>query len=187
MKVYIYKEAHMPAKTTTTAATRTTTQTVRINGARVRLTTKDGRVTMKPAPVEEWLLQAAIVRALRSMPEYAATAAGAKPGTFTLAGDFNAARRSMREAAKAKATGLTPGEADLRLYIYGGRLALIEVKGGAAVSKAQRERHALLAALGFTRQAVLRATTPEDAAAQAVALVRGWLANNDNTKTTTAA
>lgn len=166
----------MPAKTTT--------QTVRINGARVRLVTRDGKVTAKPAPVEEWLLQAAIVRTLRTMPEYVDDAAKVRHGTFTLAGDFNAARRSMREAAKAKATGLTPGEHDIRVYLSGGRLALIEVKGAAAVSKAQKDRHALLAALGFTRQAVLRATTEDEAADKAVALVRGWLADttvaNDN-------
>lgn len=170
-------------KNTTKNTTRTTTQTVRINGARVRLVTKDGKVTMKAAPVEEWLLQAAIVRALRALPEYVDDAANVRPCTFTLAGDFNAARRSMREAAKAKATGLTPGEHDVRLYMAGGLLALIEVKGAAAVSRAQKDRHALLAALGFKRQAILRATTEDEAATKAVTLVRGWLeknADNDN-------
>lgn len=160
--------------------TRQHVQTVRINGARVRITTRNGRVTTKPAAPLEWELQAAMVRALRAMPEYVDDAADVRPGTFTLAGDFNAARRSMREAAKAKATGLTPGEHDLRIYLDGGRLALIEVKGTAPVSKDQRKRHALLDALGFTRQAVLRVATEEDAAAQAVALVRGWLAGNEN-------
>jgi hypothetical protein len=155
----------------------TTTQTVRIAGKRVRLVTRDGVVTTKPAGEEEWVLQAEIVRQLRALPEFVDDAAHVRPGTFTLAGDFNAARRSMREAAKAKATGLTPGEHDVRLYLDGGRLALIEVKAERTpVSRVQKDRHALLAALGFTRQTIIRATTPDDAAAQAVELMRGWLA-----------
>lgn len=165
----------------------TTTQTISINGARVQLVTRNGKVTTKPAGEEEWRLQAEMVRQLRAMPEYVDEADAVCQGTFTLAGDFNAARRSMREAAKAKATGLTPGEHDIRLYTWpaysaaGGALALIEVKGERTpVSKDQRKRHALLAALGFNRQAIVRAMTPEDAAAQAVALVRSWLTSNDN-------
>lgn len=156
------------------------TQTTRLNGKRVRIvttTTKAGtRVQVKEAPVEEWLLQAAAVRALKALPEYVKDAKDVQPGTFTLAGDFNAARRSMREQVKAKATGLTSGEHDKRIYMFGGELGLIEYKGEETpVSKDQKERHALLAALGFTRQAILRAKTEEDAAQQAVALVRGWL------------
>lgn len=164
---------------------KSTVQTVRLNGKRVRLITRDGKVTVKAAPQEEWKLQAAIVTALRRLPSYAADATQARPGTFTLAGDFNAARRSMREAAKAKATGLTPGEHDLRIYLHGGDLGLIEVKGASAVSKAQKDRHALLAALGFKRQAIVKATTEAEAADKAVAVVRGWLAANDNQNYTT--
>lgn len=160
----------------------TTRQTVRIGGKRTILTTRNGKVTAKPAAVLEWQLQAAAVRALRSMPEYVSDAACVKPGTFSLAGDFNAARRSMTESAKAIATGLTKGEHDLRLYLYAGRLALIEFKAAnGRLAPEQRDRHALLAALGFDRQALVRAATEDDAAAQAVALVRGWLAANDNT------
>lgn len=173
------------SKPTTRQRSRTSSQVVRINGARVRLTTRNGKVTTKPALPLEWELQAEMVKVLRNMPEYVDEADMVRPGTFTLAGDFNAARRSMREAAKAKATGLTPGEHDMRLYLFpagtdGGVLALIEVKGSAPVSKEQRKRHALLAALGFTRQAVVRATTCEEAADKAVALVKGWLAQADN-------
>lgn len=161
---------------------KSTQQTTRINGARVVIkTSASGKVTVAPAAIEEWVLQAAAVRALRAMPEYAADAKHVPPGKFTLAGDFNAARRSMREQVKAKATGLAAGEHDLRLYIAGGRLGLIEFKAAKTpVSKDQRERHALLAALGFARQAVIRAETEEDASSAAVALVRGWLAENDN-------
>lgn len=159
--------------------------TTRINGKRMVITTTAKGTTVRDADVEEWLLQASGVRALRAMPEYVDDAKDVKPGTFTLAGDFNAARRSMREQVKAKATGLTPGEHDKRVYMFGGALGLIEYKGASTqVSKDQRNRHALLSALGFTRQAVLRAATEDDAAEQAVSIVRGWLAAsvaaNDN-------
>lgn len=166
---------------TKTPTKKTKTQTTTIKGARVVITTTAaGKVTIKPAPIEEWVLQAAGVRALRAMPEYVVDAADAKPGTFTLAGDFNAARRSMREQVKAKATGLAAGEHDLRLYMWApssaGQLGLIEYKAAKTpVSAEQRQRHALLAALGFTHQAILRAATEADAAAQAVATVRCWL------------
>ena len=163
-------------------ASKTKTQTTTIKGARVVITTSaSGKVSIKPAPIEEWVLQAAGVRALRAMPEYVDDAADTKPGTFTLAGDFNAARRSMREQVKAKATGLAAGEHDLRLYLAGGQLGLIEYKAAKTpISADQRQRHALLAALGFTRQAVLRVATEADAASQAVETVRGWLSVNNN-------
>ncbi len=155
-------------------------QTVRINGARVRLVTKDGKVTTKPVGEEEWVIQSEIVRQLRAMPEFASNAEDVRHGMFTLAGDFNAARRGAREAAKAVATGLTKGEHDIRVYLHGGRLGLIEVKGEETpLKKEQRERHALLAALGFERQAVVRSCCPQEAAAATVALVRGWLVAND--------
>jgi hypothetical protein len=166
-----------PAPTKKTRAT----QTTRINGKRVVLTTNNGKLTVTAAPELEWVLQAAGVRALRAMPEYAATVSAVKPGTFTLAGDFNSARRGRQESMKAKATGLTPGEHDLRLYLSGGRMGLIEYKAAKTpVSGEQRKRHALLAALGFTRQAVLRVASEAEAASMAVATVRGWLAANDN-------
>jgi len=154
------------------ARTKTTTQTTRVNGVRVRLVTTTSasgtKVTVKAAPTEEWLLQAAAVRALRAMPEYGKL--------FTLAGDFNAARRSMLEQVKAKATGLTPGEHDKRVYMIGGRLGLIEYKNAdGRLSKEQISRHAELHALGFTLQAVIKATTEEEAARKAVAVVKGWL------------
>jgi hypothetical protein len=124
---------------------RATTQTTRINGARVVIkTTASGKVTVKPAAVLEWQLQSAQVRALRQMPEYGKL--------FLLAGDMNAAKRGATATAQAIASGMTPGEPDLRVYLLGGRIGLIENKVGNA------------------------ALTEEDAAAQAVALVRGWLA-----------
>ncbi|MFK3663956.1 VRR-NUC domain-containing protein [Ochrobactrum teleogrylli] len=165
------------SRTRAPSSTATKTQTVRINGARVKITTKAGKVTTKPAGEEEWVLQAAVIKALRAHPAFAVAADKVRPGTFTLAGDFNAARRSMREAAKAKATGLTPGEHDIRLYLYGGVLGLIEMKAkDTPVSKAQKDRHALLHALGFDLQAIVRATATEEAEAAVRAILDEWLA-----------
>lgn len=166
----------MPADARKPAA-KTTTQTVRVGGVRTVLTTTGGKVTAKPAAPLEWTLQAAQVRALRAMPEYGAR--------FLLAGDMNAGKRGARAQAEATAAGLTPGEADLRIYMDGGRIGLIENKvGKAGLTESQKERHPRLAAIGHP-VTVLRATTEEDAARQAVALVRGWLlsgggAANDN-------
>lgn len=131
------------------------------------------KVVRATKAVPEWRLQAAQVRALRAMPEFCRR--------FTLAGDQNAGRRGKQTAAIAKATGMTPGEHDLRIYLEGGRLGLIENKAeNGRLSPEQRDRHALLARLGFGYQAVIKAATEADAADMAMATVRGWLAANDN-------
>ena len=150
---------------------RTKTSTVKLASG-----TKVKRVTLVAAPVLEWVLQAAAVRALRAMPEY--------DRQFTLAGDYNAGRRSPQESVKAKATGLTAGETDLRIYAERGRLLLIEMKGEKTpVSKVQVERHALLRRLGYTVE-VVKVSSEAEAAERVVNLVRGWLvagaAANDN-------
>lgn len=159
-----------------------TTQTVRINGVRTIITTRDGKLTTKAALPLEWELQAAQVRSLRKMPEYVHTARDVRPGTFTLAGDQNAAKRGPRARAEALAAGLTPGEADVRIYLYGGVLRQIENKvGKAKLEPSQITRHPLLDALGFP-VVVVRAVTEDEAAEQAVRLVKGWLleTSNDN-------
>lgn len=137
-------------------------------------TLKNGtRVTRVTDTVPEYKIQAAGVRALRTMPEFGRR--------FTLAADMAAGRRSRQNAAIAKATGLVAGEADLRLYLEGGRLGLIEYKTAKGrLSPEQRDRGSLLARLGFTMQAVVKATSEADSAVQTVSLVRGWLAANDN-------
>jgi len=164
-------------------------QTTRVNGKRVRLvttTTATGtKVTMREAPVEEWLLQAAAVRALKAMPEYAASVEAIVngKGCFTIAGDMNGDYRSKRAAVIAKATGIAAGDPDLRLYFAGGVLRLIEYKNGeGALTASQRVRHPLLAALGFPVE-VLKAKTEDEAAERTVELVRGWLSANANKKT----
>ncbi|TIN83115.1 VRR-NUC domain-containing protein [Mesorhizobium sp.] len=155
---------------------KTTTQTVRINGARVRLVTQNGRVTTKAAAPLEWELQAAQVRRLRAMPEYAKTAREAGPGKFTFAGDQNSAKRGPKARAQALAAGLVAGEHDVRVYMHGGILGLIENKvGNANLQPSQVARHPLLAALGFKLQEVVRATSEQEAADKAETIVRGWL------------
>lgn len=145
----------------------TTRQTVRIGGKRMVLTTRAGKVTTKPAPPKEWELQAAQVRRLRAMSEYGKR--------FLLAGDQNASKRGPRAQQEAIAAGLTPGEADLRIYLDGGRLRQIENKvAHAPLTESQRDRHPKLAALGHHVE-VVRADSETEAADKAEALVRGWL------------
>jgi hypothetical protein len=131
------------------------------------------RVVRRTDTVPEWKIQASAVRALRAMPEFGRR--------FTLAADMAAGRRSRQSATIMKATGLVAGEHDLRVYLEGGRLGLIEFKAAKGrLSPEQRDRGALLARLGFGYQAVIKAATEADSAIQAVSVVRGWLAGNDN-------
>lgn len=149
-----------------------TTQTVRIGGQRMRLTTRNGKVTVKPAPELEWKLQAAAVRALKAMPEY--------QRQFLLAGDMASGKRGPKAQMQALATGLTPGDPDLRIYLPAGRVAFIEYKTSTGrLSPAQRQRHADMVRLGHTVE-VVAAATEDECAAATVALVRGWLAGNGN-------
>lgn len=136
------------------------------------VTTRAGKVTTKPAQPKEWEMQAAQVRRLRAMPEYGKR--------FLLAGDQNASKRGPRAQQEAIAAGLTPGEADLRIYLDDARLRMIENKvGRAPLTESQKDRHPKLAALGHHVE-VVRAVTEDEAADKAEALVRGWLAENAN-------
>lgn len=138
------------------------TQIVTIGGRRVKLTSDGRTTTAKPAPELEWRLQAAAVSALRNLDGYDAT--------WTFAGDFNAGKRN---AAKAKATGLTPGEADLRVYLTGGRILHIELKAAKTpVSADQVKRHALLRSLGH-RVEIVRAASADEMARLVCGLVVG--------------
>lgn len=92
-------------------------------------------------PPKEWQLQAAAVTALRRARDNGLP--------IRVAGDMNAARRSLRETGLAVATGMSPGEPDLRVYLPSGKLLLIEYKRpGGRLSKDQKEAHAELARLG---------------------------------------
>ena len=143
-----------------------------------RTTTGNGTVVVrrntKPANDLEWQIQAEAVRRIKQLPGYGDEWVDGVD--FTIAGDFNAARRSRQESVKAKATGIAAGEPDLRVYILGGWLRMIEFKGAKTpVSAAQKTRHKLLAGLGFDVE-LLRARTIEEGASAAVGLVAGWLA-----------
>lgn len=156
------------SRTRAPSSATTTTQITRVNGARVKITTKAGKVTTKPAPPLEWELQAAQVTSLRRLPQY--------QRQFLLAGDMNASKRGPTAQAQAIATGMTSGEPDLRIYGEYGRLLMIENKvGQGRLSPAQKDRHAALQRLGYT-VLVIRATTTTEAAEKAVTAVLGWLA-----------
>lgn len=119
------------------------------------------------ATIPEWKLQAAAVGELRRMID-----AG---WPFALAGDMNAGRRSMAAAGIAKATGLEAGEPDLRIYMPGGRIGFIEMKGARTpVSQDQKERHKLLTGLGHT-VTIVQAKTESEARDAVVRVVKAWL------------
>jgi hypothetical protein len=125
------------------------------------------------------LLQASAVRALKAMPEYAATAervaANSNRPSFTIAGDMNGDYRSKRAAVKAQATGIAAGDPDLRVYLPNGVLRLIEYKNAeGSLTASQKIRHPLLAALGHP-VVTLKVATEEEAAERTVELVRSWL------------
>ena len=129
--------------------------------------TKVTRTRVVPRAVQEYEIQAEAVRRLRAMPEF--------NHQFTLAGDMAAGKRSRQAATIAKATGLIPGEPDLRVYLAGGKLCMIEFKAGRGrESTEQVDRIALLDSLGFTVVGV-KASTADEGATRAVELVRGWL------------
>ena len=118
--------------------------------------------------VMEWRLQAAAVKRLKHHPEYGKS--------FLLAGDMNAGRRTVGQAGIAKATGMISGEPDLRIYILGGKLGMIEYKRTKNyLSSEQRRRHSELRGLGFDYIEVITADTEIEAADATVDLVCSWL------------
>lgn len=176
-RVYIYVTTHRASPAThhhhegdTMKATRQT-QTTRMNGAKVRIVTTTSatgtKVTVKAAPVEEWLLQHEQIRHLRNMPEYGKS--------FLLVGGMEAGKRSKREQVKAKATGLTAGHPDVTIFLPGGKCGFIENKAeNGRLSPEQIKRHADLRSIGHIVE-VVKASTPAEAADAAVTMVRGWL------------
>ncbi|MBS7737924.1 MULTISPECIES: VRR-NUC domain-containing protein [unclassified Chelatococcus] len=89
------------------------------------------------------------------------------------AGSMSAGKRSPRDRAIAKATGLEPGEPDLSIYLPGGRLLQIEIKTtDGELSSEQIDAHAEILELGFPPVAVVIAKDEDDAASQTMALVR---------------
>jgi hypothetical protein len=117
-----------------------------------------------PKRVPEWRLQAAVVSEFHKWQD-----AG---WPFEFAGDMGAGKRN---GTRAKVTGLKAGEPDLRLFMAGGVLKMIELKAkGGSLSKEQKERHVKLRALGFEVRTVT-AETSESAAKQCSDLLGNWL------------
>ncbi|WP_316207308.1 hypothetical protein [Bradyrhizobium sp. SZCCHNR3118] len=113
--------------------------------------------------IPEWRYQAAVIGRLHDMED--------RGLPLTCAGDMNRAKRSRRERMEAKVTGMTAGEADVRVYLFGGRLLSIELKTPkGSRSKAQKDRHKKLVHLGFTVVTV-KAPTPEEMADMVEAMV----------------
>jgi hypothetical protein len=112
----------------------------------------------------EWRYQAEVIARLHKLETEGLP--------ITCAGDMGAGRRSRAEQLRAKATGLTTGEPDVRVYIAGGELLSFELKTPkGSRSKEQKARHARLAELGFTVLTVA-AKTPEELADKAERQVR---------------
>ncbi|WP_047308805.1 hypothetical protein [Rhodopseudomonas palustris] len=106
--------------------------------------------------IPEWRYQAAVIARLHKLEDEGLPIA--------CAGDMNRAKRNRRERMEAKVTGLTAGEPDIRVYMPFGLLLSIELKTPKGCrSKDQKERHALLAKLGFI-VLTLAAETPEELA-----------------------
>lgn len=115
-----------------------------------------------PIKITEHHLQAAIVQRLRRMG-------------LDVVADMNAARRSLKAASRLKAAGMTAGEPDLRIYMPGGRLGMLEVKTDKGrLSDAQAARIEKLRGLGYPVE-VVRAATVLEAADRAEVIVREWL------------
>lgn len=101
----------------------------------------------------------------------------ANPGAFAYAAGLEGVRLrpSQREAMRAQ--GMTAGEPDLRFYLPGGRVMLIELKAqGGSVSAVQKARHAQLRALGCSMH-VVKAVTCKEVATAVLGLVCEALAH----------
>lgn len=91
---------------------------------------------------------------------------------FTFAADQNANKRSLRQGSRNKAEGMESGEQDLRIYISGAKLILIELKRHDGVeSGSQADRRELLTALGYTCF-VVYANCPDHAVKQVMEILK---------------
>lgn len=90
------------------------------------------------------------------------------------AADMGGLRTTKRSAGRAKAAGLTKGEPDLRIYMDGGKLGMIELKAKrGTVSPEQKERHAVLRDLGFDVR-VVKASCPTEAIQKVNEIISEW-------------
>lgn len=132
----------------------------------------------KPDPnrrTPEWRLQAEIISAFHKLES--------QGWPFTCAGDMNAEKRTPAQRSKAKVTGMTAGEPDIRVYLDGGRLGLIELKPDDGVlSDDQENRHERLNELGHN-VTTLWVKDKVDAVAGAVAILRKMIGGKYSNQT----
>lgn len=87
------------------------------------------------------------------------------------AADQNMGRRSKAEGARRKLAGMAAGEPDLRIYLDGARLILIELKTrDGKLTKSQQVRIPLLRKLGFSVH-IVHAKSPQDGANKVLAII----------------
>jgi hypothetical protein len=109
-------------------------------------------------PWSEDAIQAKICSALR--------AAG-----IVHAADQNKGRRSKAEGSRRKLAGMAAGEPDLRIYLDGARLILIELKTrDGKLKKSQEVRIPLLKELGFSVH-IVYGKSPVDGVNQVLAII----------------
>lgn len=115
--------------------------------------------------IPEWKLQEGVCIALEAELR-------ARPGAFAYSAGMEGVRLTAGQRVKAKATGMQAGEPDLRFYFPGGRLVLVELKAdGGRLNPAQKDRHAVMQALGFIVHTV-KATSVAEASRLVLAIVR---------------
>jgi hypothetical protein len=123
----------------------------------------------EPYRVPEWKLQAVVVSDWHKRID--------RGERFAFAGDMNGVSLTPSQAGRAKLTGITSGEPDLRIFLSGGRLKMIEMKAEKGVlSKSQKERHELLRSLGFEIK-VVKANSEESAIHQCGKLLDDWMSH----------
>lgn len=143
-------------------------QTTRINGQRVRIVTRGGKVTIRQAPVLESNLQAAAVRRLRTIPN------------ILFAAGMESGKRGPKAQMQAVATGLAAGHPDMTILLPAGRVFFIEYKNSVGrLSPAQIARHDAMRKLGHVVE-VVKVSTEEECADETERLVRRHMAANDN-------
>lgn len=115
----------------------------------------------------EWRVQAEAVSALHKLQD--------EGHRFEFAGDMNG---EIRNGTRAKLTGVKAGETDLRFYFPGGLFKMIELKRpDGRLSNAQKQRHAVLRALGFEIEVVWAEV--EDVVEKIAPIIERWLKESE--------
>jgi hypothetical protein len=130
----------------------------------IRKATKKSRVIPTKGLTHEWHLHAAMVDYLTIVQQL--------NGGLAFHHSPNEGKRTKRGQRDLKRLGTQAGEPDLALYLPGATTTFVEVKAARTpLSDAQKERHAVLRALGF-RVEIIRAASSDTAIAALAALLR---------------